>query len=140
MELILNRSVDYQLKNSTRKKSLCSNASRLALSVSVPIFDSHLEISSFYSLVLTAIKKGLFIINCIEQKLTSEEVELEPSEVSDLKEQKASELASVKDCLSICGRMIAIHQTISQDFVEDLYHNLFQKAISDPQLAVEVIN
>lgn len=140
MELILNRSVDYQLKNSNRKKCLCSNAKRLALSASAPIFDSHLEISSFYSLVLTAIKKGLFIINCIEQKLNSEEIELEPSEISDLKDQKSSELASIKDCLSVCGRMISLHQSISLDFVEDLYYNLFQKAISDPQLTVLRVN
>lgn len=138
MELILNRAIDYQLKSSNRKKALCSNVNRLSMAVSITIFESHLEISSFYSLLLSVIKRGLFIINCIEQKLTSTEIELEPSEISDLKDQKLCELSSVKDCLSVCSRMISLHMEISLDFVEDLYHNLFQKAIADPQLTVDL--
>lgn len=106
------------------------------MSVAIPIFDSQLEISAFYSLLLIAFKRGLFIISCIEQKLGSTDMELEPTEISDLKEQKAAELSSLKDCLAVCSRMITLHPEISSDIVEDLYHNLFQKAIADPQLMV----
>lgn len=137
MELILTRVVDYQLKSSTRKKCLCSNVCRLVLSLTVPIFDSQLEISTFYAILLAAIKKGLFIIKCIEQKLVMQVDDLEPAETADLKEQKASELSALRECLAICGKLIFLHSEISMELVEDLYYNLFQKAVSDPELMVQ---
>lgn len=114
-----------------------SNAVRLANSFCEQVYDSSLELNSFYSLLLAAFKRGLFVICCIEQKLSSVDLELEPQETDELKLQKTTELESLKECLSLCGRLITLHRGFSREFIEDIFSNLFQKAVSDPQLNVD---
>lgn len=116
-----------------------ANAVKLTLSFVEQVYDSSLELNTFYSLLLAAIKRSLYIISNINQKIISTDLELEPQEIGDLKGQKNIELDTLKECLTLCGRLITLHKGFSRDFIEDMYYNLFQKAVSDPQLNVKMV-
>lgn len=136
MGLILDRINDYQLKNPSRKLALCNNAGRLTGLVRIPIYDSDLEINGFYSVLTAIMKRSLFIIRCVEEKLLNPEADLEVQERSELKSEKQIELDVLRQVLFLAGKIIRIHPSLSIAFCEDLYHNIFQKVLAEPELIV----
>jgi hypothetical protein len=149
--LILDRVNDYQMKNSHRKLTLCSNVCKLATNlVKIPIYDSEAEINACYSVLLSIMRRGLFIISCIEKKIHGgisnaeeaaeneqvEPLELEPQEIADLNTQKQAELDSLKQILTLIGKLVKIHPSISTSLCEDLFVNLFQKLLDEKELIV----
>ena len=136
--MILARVNDYQMKDSHRKFLLCTNANKLSALVKIPIYDSELEINAFYSILLSIIRRSLFVIRCIENKIISPEEELEPQEIKELTSQKQAELESLKQLLGIICRFIKIHPSISVALCDDMYANLFQKLLTEADLIVSL--
>src|SRR3990167_9909880 len=69
MSAILNKLSDLTCKDSILRHALAQGLFKLTSLVKIPIFDSELEITSYYSTVLTIIKRGLFVITTLDSRL-----------------------------------------------------------------------
>lgn len=122
----MDKANDENTIESTRRLNLCTYAYRLTKLVKIPVYESQLEINSFYSTVLSIIRRSLLNIHSNQKRIDqSGEDEVEPQEKIHLTESKELELQTLKQLLGVVSHTIRIHPSLSEIFSEDMYTGVF---------------